>query len=221
MKLKIRAQRVLRPYGKDAFVAQLQPSAKLFDIGCGNNSPQRIKELRPDIHYIGLDVQDYVQSNVSLNFANEYRIVLPENFSSEILREHSKMDAVISSHNLEHCSAQFEVLQAMCRALKPGGKIYLAFPCEESVSFPSRAGTLRFSDDPSHSAPPDWYRVIEFLSHNDMKIIFSKKRYRPTLPLIIGATLEPYSAIFRKVIPLGSTWALWGFESVIWAEKVR
>ncbi len=220
MKLKIRVQRVLRSYGKDAFVEQLQPSVKLFDIGCGNNSPQRIKELRPDIYYVGLDVQDYVQSNISLNFADEYRIALPENFLDEILREHSTMDAVISSHNLEHCSDQFGVLQAMCRALKPGGKIYLAFPCEESVGFPSRAGTLRFSDDQSHTSPPDWHRVIDCLSQNNMKIIFSSKRYRPIIPLIIGAILEPYSFTFRKVIPLGASWALWGFESVVWAEKV-
>jgi len=51
----------LRTRGKDAFVLSLPQSARLFDVGCGNDSPRRVKNLRADIWYIGLDVQDYEQ----------------------------------------------------------------------------------------------------------------------------------------------------------------
>ena len=219
MVLQIRIQRALRRYGKDAFVANLPNKAKIFDIGCGNMSPRRVKLLRPDIHYIGLDIQDYNQNPSTLVFANEYRVCQPEYFVSEIQNEQGSMDAVISSHNLEHCADQREVLHAMCQSLKFGGKLYLSFPSEASVYFPSRAGTLRFSDDPTHNSPPNWYEILDFLNQSGLIVIFARKRYRPFIPMIIGGILEPLSFISKYVMPFGSTWALWGFESVIWAEK--
>lgn len=217
--MRILAQRVLRLHGKDAFIAHLPSFAKVLDIGCGNRSPQRTKELRSDLYYVGLDVGDYFQSVTSLKYADEYRTTSSEKFVSEIVKEDSKFNAIISSHNLEHCSDQYGVLRAMAGALRSGGKMYLAFPCEESVGFPSRAGTLRFSDDPSHQLPPVWQDTIGHLSHFGMRVIFARKRYRPMLPFLLGMALEPVAALFRAVMPLGLTWAFWGFESVIWAEK--
>lgn len=220
MKVKILAQRFLRPNGKDAFIAQIPRSATVFDIGCGNQSPQRTKEFRLDIHYIGLDIQDYGQTEMSMKFADEYRITRPESFVAEIEKENASVDAVVSSHNLEHCTDQSEVIRAMCKALKPGGRIYLAFPCEESTGFPSRRGTLRFSDDATHVAPPKWLDTLDNLSRCGVKVVVSRRRDRPILPLVIGAMLEPFSFALRRVMPLGSTWALWGFESVVWGEKL-
>ena len=182
-------------------------------------SPQRAKALRPDIHYIGLDIQDYGQDEESKQFADQYRITQPENWVAEIEKEHATVDAVLSAHNLEHCTNQGEVVRAMCRALRPGGWIYMAFPCEASTGFPSRHGTLRFSDDATHVVPPNWDETIEILLQSGMKLIVSNRRDRPFLPLVLGAVLEPLSYTFRRVMPFGSTWALWGFESVIWAEK--
>lgn len=218
--MRILTQRALRFHGKDAFIAHLPSSVKVFDIGCGNRSPQRTKELRSDIYYVGLDVGDYFQNVASLKYADEYRTTSSENFVSEISKEHLNFDAVISSHNLEHCSDQYGVLRAMSGALRPGGQMYLAFPCAESVNFPSRVGTLRFSDDPSHQLPLVWQDTIGHLSHFGMRVVFSRKRYRPILPFLLGMALEPVSALFRTVMPLGFTWAFWGFESVIWAEKI-
>ena len=107
----------------------------------------------------------------------------------------------------------------MCHALKSGGRLYLCFPCEESVGFPSRKGTLRFSDDPTHSAPPAWHETLETVRQCGMKVIFQRKRYRPVVAFVLGFLLEPFSIVLKRGMPLASTWALWGFESVIWAEK--
>ena len=131
------------------------------------------------------------------------------------------MDAVISSHNLEHCENPIAVIEAMAVALKPQGRLYLAFPSEASVGFPSRRGSLRFSDDPTHRAPPSWTDVIRQLSSSGMTMDFAARRYRPWVAAGVGAVLEPVSMLSRRVMPLGSTWALWGFESVIWATKSR
>ena len=219
MKTRIRLQRMLRPRGKDAFVAMLPAHARVFDVGCGNRSPERVKALRPDLHYVGLDVQDYEQSTHSVGMANEYRITSPERFLDAITSENRSMDAVISSHNLEHCKDPIAVIQAMAAALKQRGQLYLAFPSEASVGFPSRRGSLCFSDDPTHQTPPSWIGVTRQLTSSGMTIEFATRRYRPWIAAGVGALLEPVSMLSRRVMPFGSTWALWGFESVIWATK--
>lgn len=219
LKSRVRLQRLLRPHGKDAFVYALAHDARVFDIGCGNRSPERVKVLRPDLYYIGIDVQDYAQSAHSVGLADEYRVTSPDLFLSAIADEQETMGAVISSHNLEHCEDPMAVIGCMAGALKPGGMLYLSFPCEASVAFPSRRGSLCFTDDPTHRAPPPWADVLAQLASHGMTITFAARRYRPWLPLTLGALLEPASMLTRRVMPLGSTWALWGFESVIWAVK--
>ena len=221
MKHQIRLQRMLRPRGKDAFVASLPSGAHVFDIGCGNRSPERVKALRPDLYYVGLDVQDYAQSTRSVGMADEYRITSPSQFLATIAAEVRSMDAVISSHNLEHCHEPLAVIEAMSAALKTQGRLYLAFPSEASVGFPSRRGSLRFSDDPTHRAAPPWDAVMQRLSASGMTTEFAARRYRPWRAASVGALLEPVSMLSRRVMPFGSTWALWGFESVVWASKSR
>jgi SAM-dependent methyltransferase len=160
-----------------------------------------------------------VQKVASVRAADEYRITSPSQFAAAIASEVGTMDAVISAHNLEHCDEPAAVLAAMCGALTRSGKLYLSFPCAESVHFPSRRGTLQFSDDPTHREPPLWAAVLVDLEKSGMKVEWQNRRYRPAVPLVLGALLEPISAMNQRVMPLGSTWALWGFESVIWATK--
>lgn len=219
VKLRVGLQRLLRTRGKDAFVASLAQGARVFDIGCGNRSPERVKALRADLFYVGLDVQDYEQSHRSLGLADEYRITSPAGFLASIGAEQGTMDAVISSHNLEHCDSPMEVIERMTGALKRGGRLYLSFPCEASVDFPSRAGSLRFTDDPTHRKPLGWDGVVARLQEGGMRVDYAAGRYRPFAPALMGAALEPLSALCRRVMPFGSTWALWGFESVVWATR--
>lgn len=212
----------LRSRGKDAFVLSLPKHSKLMDVGCGNDSPKRVKSLRNDIFYIGLDVQDYEQSLDSLTLADEYRITTPSNFVNAISSEVGTIDAVISAHNLEHCDNRHEVLVAMCQALKEDGTLYLAYPSDATVSMPSRIGTLNYYDDKSHiGLPPNWNEITSILEKCGMSIEFKRQRYRPLIPFLIGLVLEPWSYLSGRVCPLGSTWALFGFETVIWARKMR
>lgn len=220
MQLQIRLQRMLRARGKDAFVAGLPHGARVFDIGCGNASAQRVKQLRPDLYYVDLDVQDYEQSAHALSFADEYRTTRPRDFLDAIGTERATMDAVISSHNLEHCEAPVEVLERMAGALRPAGRLYLSFPCGASVDFPRRAGSLSFFDDPTHRSPPVWQEVLSVLERCGSHIVFAAERYRPWAPATLELVLEPLSAWTRRVMPLGATWAWWGFESVVWAERL-
>lgn len=207
---------MLKSRGKMAFLMSLPPHAETLDVGCGNASPMKAKTLRPDIIYVGLDVGDYNQERPE-QFADSYQVVEPTRFAKAIEAFEGRMDAVISSHNIEHCDEPERVLSAMLKALKPGGKLYISFPCEESVNFPRRAGTLNFYDDETHHKVPVWSLVCNTIRSAKFQIEFSSKRYRPLLLTCLGLLLEPVCALSRRATM--ATWALYGFESVIWASR--
>ena len=217
----MRAQRLgslVRPArSRKTFIADIIYGADVFDVGCGNDSPFQFKSVRPDIRYVGLDVGDYNQAHDPTEYADEYLLVPPEGFLPAIQGRPAQFDAVISSHNLEHCTSQDGVVTAMARALRPGGRIFLAFPAAATVSMPSRDGTLNFYDDPTHVSPPDYQRVLELLSSEGVGIDFAAERYRPPVYFLAGLLGEPLSRSRNRVNP--GTWALYGFETVIWGTK--
>lgn len=211
---------LLRPNNKLAFILQLPQNASLFDVGCGNNSAERVKLFRPDIRYVGLDIGDHNQSDRSKAAMDRYLLTSPEEFDKAITTVGESFDAVMSSHNIEHCLKPFPVIEAMCGALKEGGQLYIAFPAEATSRFPSREGTLNFADDPTHVFLPSWEKLNEALVANGMRIDRALRRSRPPLFALAGLLIEPWSAIRRKVDVKGAIWALWGFESIVWASRL-
>jgi len=212
---------LLRRKGKSAFIAALPRNSILLDVGCGNNSAARVRALRPDLRYVGLDIDDYNQSPQSKQQMDEYLLAPPERFHEKIAEMPGRFDAVISSHNLEHCLKPFEVLHAMCRALKPGGRLYLAFPAEATRGFPSREGTLNFDDDPTHIFLPPWEKVRERIEACGLRVDVAIRQYRPWAYYLAGALLEPFSARSGRLDRHGALWAFWGFESVIRATRTH
>lgn len=212
-------KRFLQRRGKTAFISTVSEGGKLLDVGCGNDSPYVTKVQRPDVFYVGLDVGDYHQTAEPRGYADQYIVTSPEGFADEIGRFPDRFDAVISSHNLEHCLDPGEVLRLMLRSVKPGGRFFLAFPCEESVRFPHRGMTLNFYDDATHLTVPPYAGTLESIESAGFDIEFATKRYRPPLPFLAGLMLEPVSFLLKHNMPWRSTWALYGFESIIWARR--
>jgi SAM-dependent methyltransferase len=215
-RIRHRISASLSRHGFRAFLRSLSQGAMLLDVGCGNNSPFRVKSQRPDLYYIGLDVGDYNQTLPVL--ADRYIVVAPEAFVGEIEALAGTLDAVISSHNIEHCDDPAAVISAMAGALKPGGRLYMSFPCESSVGFPHRAGCLNFYDDSTHNQVPSFANIQALLRATGFEILLAKQSYRPPLMWLLGALLEPVSRLRRSILP--GTWAFYGFESVIWARRV-
>lgn len=192
-------------------------STRVLDVGCGNASAAYIKKVCDKVFYTGIDVGDYNQTDASLSAMDKYYVVSPEEFATKIAEMDTTEDYVISSHNLEHCNDPMAVLDAMCGSLKSGGKMYLAFPSEESSLFPPLGGTLNFYDDPTHRNLLDFDEVIRKLKMNGMRILFKRKAYRPFFLRIIGRINENAARSINHT--MDGTWAYWGFESIIWAER--
>lgn len=210
---------VVSPHGKFTFVETCAPNGRLLDVGCGNDSPRLAKALRSDIYYVGLDVGDHHHSVDPNQVADEYIVVPPEAFGGAIAGLPPTFDAVISAHNLEHCNDPDAVLTSMARVLAPGGRMYLSFPSEASVNFPKRDGCLNFYDDPTHNIVPQFDRVCQTIRDAGLKIEFAARQYRPLVKRIQGLLMEPKSRAQKKVMP--GTWALYGFETVIWAVRPK
>lgn len=205
------------PYSRHNFLKKRQGRGTLLDVGCGNDSSYIIKSNYPDIVYTGIDIGIYNQRKPDL--ADTYIITTPENFAEKIEEMSNSFDIVVSSHNLEHCNDRKRTLMAMIKALRKGGTLYLSFPSEESVNFPKhREGTLNYYDDPTHrDMPPNFNEIITTLKENDMHILFASKSYKPFFMHLLGFLLERKSKRENKVKYW--TWAYWGFEAIIWAEK--
>lgn len=216
MNIKSLLKKYLRPLGRVDFLSTLPSNSVIFDVGCGNNSPFNTKNILPDCIYYGIDVGDYNLRNPEC--ADFYIKTTPANFHLEILKFKNEFDAVISSHNLEHCDNRYLVLDAMLSSVRPGGYIFISIPCEQSINFPSRRGTLNYFDDSTHNdIPPNYDKLIEAIKSNGFSLRFSCKRYSPLFLRITGFVLEPLSRLLNKVLP--GTWEYYGFESIIIARK--
>jgi SAM-dependent methyltransferase len=210
-------QRILMKNKRVNFLCKLDEKALILDIGCGNNSPYKTKQVLKNCIYTGIDVHDYKQHSKEL--ADEYIVVDKLYFHESIRNLPKKFDAVISAHNLEHCINRSATLQAMMDAVKVGGLMYLSFPCEASTTFPSRKGTLNYYDDETHvEEPPRLEWVIKKLTENNFDIVKLIPNHRPKIIMIIGLIFEPFSALSGRLFP--GTWELYGFETIIWAKKL-
>ncbi len=189
----------------------------VLDVGCGNQSAALVKEIRPNTYYTGIDIGDYNQSSMSLGMIDNYVVVGPEDFANAIKGFRESQDVVISNHNIEHTNEPEKCLEAMAESLKPGGRIYIAFPSKLSTLFPSRVGTLNFYDDKTHKNVMDFEVTCSILRNSGIKITYANPSMRGWYLKRLGEREEGLSASMNRV--LGATWDYWGFEAIIWGVK--
>jgi SAM-dependent methyltransferase len=204
-------------YGYYKFLKRIKPKEVFLDIGPGGDAPY-LKRIIPKSKYIGVDIIGY--DPVLHGTMERYIETTPEKFAETIKTLKNSIDVAFSKHNLEHCNNMIETIKAIALSLKSGGRIFIAFPSERSVKFPSRRGTLNYYDDKQHKGePPVFSDVIRTLENEGIKIEYKSDAYKPMFLFLIGMALEPISALLRK--NMIGTWSFWGFEAVIWGIKER
>jgi SAM-dependent methyltransferase len=209
------ASRILHPHGQIAFLSNLENEVRLLDVGCGNRSCIT-KAVKPSCIYTCVDIMEY---DPKFHCTDHYIHALPLEFSDRLLALDNQYDAVISSHNLEHCFDRYKTLEAMLKLVRQGGMLYLSFPSEKTVNFPKRRGTLNYYDDSTHQGvPPEYYKIVQKIERSGYKILFSTPSDKPKFSWVVGLLMEPYSRI-RKRVTIG-TWQYYGFEAIIIAKKL-
>lgn len=208
---------VLRPHGRISFLYSLnREDLRILDVGCGNDSSFQIRKHFPKCYYTGVDIGDYNMTKP--HKANEYHICRPDQFSECISNLGKRFDAVISAHNIEHCNDRLGTLAAIKSVVVDEGSVFMSFPTETSVGFPSRLGTLNYFDDNTHlESPPKFSEITANLEDGGFSIVFYTKKSRPFILFLVGLFNEIWSSFSNRV--MRGTWQLYGFESIIWARK--
>ena len=210
----------IKPHKKFVFLSNLPNNSKILDVGCGSHSSSIFTGINNTFEYYGIDIQLYRMNENDIKVAHNLILTTPELFDTKIAEYKNYFDAVVCSHNLEHCNDYEKVLDAILGALKKNGVVYFSFPSEKTVHFPSRKGGLNFYDDTSHINVINYSNFINKLKNNNFEITYTRQNYQPIIPYILGLLYEPFGKIFKnQILRFSSTWAFYGFETVVIAKK--
>jgi SAM-dependent methyltransferase len=191
---------------------------KLLDIGCGNNSCKYIKSVFPYCYYAGVDKYDGYntdQESIMLQDAF-YKIDLEHDGLHEI--PDNNFDVVLVVHVIEHLLKGNDIIQAAVKKLKPGGIIYIEWPHERSISFPSMRDTLNFFDDDTHVRIWSMQEVCNILLKAGLKIQKAGTR-RNWRYILLSIILIPYRSIRRQYVSAADIWDHLGFAQFVIGVK--
>jgi SAM-dependent methyltransferase len=194
----------------------------ILDIGCGNNSPSVTKRWFPGCHYTGADIQRYNLAEADDAAMDAFYLLGVDGSGYDAIPDGS-YDLVILNHVLEHMREPAPVLARLCRKLKPGGYIWIAFPSLRSLSLPSSVDeTLQFCDDPTHVYVPDIHEVANLLLANDVKVLHAG-RSREGFFTALGDVFKLFKRLLKKLITGTFSgrglWYLLGFEDHVLGQR--
>ena len=202
-----------RPVKFDYVHRLLGKQPQILDIGCGNHSPRVAKKWFPDCYYVGVDIQQYNNDDRDIALLDDFVLVGADGSGyGEIPNE--SFDFVVMNHVVEHMADAVKVVAEICRKIRRGGIIWIAFPSIKSLSFPSAApGTLHFCDDDTHIRAVDVKEIANILLQNEVKIIHAG-RSRNLPRFLVGLGMLPVALVSRVLTGRMSRglWYVLGFE---------
>ncbi|MDR2868279.1 MAG: class I SAM-dependent methyltransferase, partial [Bacteroidales bacterium] len=108
-------------------------SFNLLDVGAGNHSASRTKEVFSNCNYYGLDIcKKYENNDSDFAMMNDFYEIdlmaldystIPDNF----------FDAIIMAHVIEHLDNGDLVVPLLLQKLKVGGVFYIEYPGKRSL----------------------------------------------------------------------------------------
>jgi SAM-dependent methyltransferase len=188
-----------------------------LDVGCGNHMPQVTKKKFPGWNYYGLDRADYnVDEADKAVMSGYYRVDLESGNLDSV--PDAFFDIIVMSHVLEHLRNGLEVLDALTKKLKPGGRIYLEFPSARSLGLPSMKGTLQFCDDETHVRVYSVREVANRLLERGLTVVKAGPR-RYWLRIVVLPVVAPLKLLLGRGFEAGDFWDATGFADYVIARK--
>lgn len=191
----------------------------ILDVGSGNHSASKIKQLFPNCEYHGIDLD---KESYSYNEADEaamsgfYQMDLTQLEFDPIPDEY--FDVITMAHIIEHLFNGDRVIAGLTKKLKKGGAIYIEYPGERSKSLPSMKGTLNFFDDKTHVriySVPELSRLLQSLGY---QIIDGGTRR--SWFYVVAIPFRTIGYWLKGQTPIGNVfWDLLGFAEFVFARK--
>jgi SAM-dependent methyltransferase len=160
------------------FLKQLQPNAKLLDIGAGSGALAFWRGGTPerwDLEMYGVDLSVGAHANL-------YKGWEVVNLDREKPAFPGvKFNGFLASHLIEHLADPEALIRYMASVAADGARVYLEWPSPKTSLFPTRdellqatgckVSTLNFFDDITHKAVLEQDRVATMLLAHDFRIL--------------------------------------------------
>lgn len=190
----------------------------ILDVGAGSHSASITKKWLPACHYTGIDIsKSYNNDEADFKAMDEFIEMDLTKLNFEKIPE-NKYDMIVMSHVIEHLHNGDKVIAGLLSKLKKGGIIYLEFPSERSVHFPSKRETLNFYDDPTHCRIFSIKEVSELLTQNHLNVLSAGVR-RQLINIILMPFKIVYQSITKGYVRGGVYWDFYGFADYVVAKK--
>lgn len=209
----------IKPFRIQLFEKYALPSnALMLDVGAGSHSATITKKWFPTCNYSGIDI--------SKNYNNdEADFKAMDNFIEMDLTKldfdtipNNHYDIIVMSHVIEHLYNGDKVILGLISKLKKGGLIYIEYPSEKSVSFPSMKETLNFFDDETHCRIYSLNEVCNLLMNNRVQILKAGTR-RHWINILITPIKICIQLVSKGYVRAGTVWDLYGFAEYVIARK--
>ncbi len=191
---------------------------KILDVGAGSHSASITKQWLPACNYTGIDIPGSYNNDASDFKAMDKFIEMDLTKLDFTAIPDNNYDMIVMSHVIEHLHNGDKVIAGLLPKLKKNGIIYLEFPSERSVNFPSKKETLNFYDDPTHCRLFSVKEVSGILTQNKLSILSEGTRRQ-----WINILLMPFKIVFQTLtkgyVRGGVYWDYYGFADYVLAKK--
>jgi len=191
---------------------------RLLDIGAGNHSATKTKNVFPACEYHGVDMEkDYNNSEEDFRLMQAFYEMDLTKLDFTVIPD-DYFDAINMVHVIEHLYNGDEVIGGLLPKLKSGGYLYIEYPGKKSTTLPSMHGTLNFKDDPTHVRVYSVKELTGFFERNGCEVLKGGMRRNPwfimAMPFRILATW-----LRGKKLQANIFWDIMGFAEYVWARK--
>ena len=191
---------------------------RLLDVGAGNHSATKIKNVFPNCEYHGVDLErNYNNSDKDFALMSGfYEMDLTKLEMSSIPDNY--FDGIWMVHVIEHLHNGDSVIEKLLPKLVQGGFLYIEYPGHKSTRLPSMNGTLNFYDDSTHQRVYSVGELKGLFKKNNCTVIKSGTRRNGWFIMAMPFRIISHLLRFKK-LQGNIFWDILGFAEYVWVKK--